>query len=214
MFFLLRSKDPTDGSVSYKSTDLKNSVSTESKHKYSKDTQKKMIIRKQSQIAETEMIDLMSIVNKSFNENILRRSRQVNTVNARMVFSKILRDRGCLLTQIGRFLRKDHSTIVNYMQNFDMYIRQDSHLMQSYLMCKEEFFLTHDPILSYKEEDLKKEILSLRSEINDFKLQEQRLNAYELKYSRLSELINLIDSRTPVGHEKKIKKRVERMFNE
>jgi hypothetical protein len=156
----------------------------------------------------------MAIVNKSFNDNILRRSRQVNTVNARMVFSKILRERGHLLTNIGRFLNMDHSTIVNYMHNFDVYFTQDKHLLNSYIQCREDFFLTHDPVLSYKEEDLRKEILSLRSEINDFKLQEKRINSSDQKYSRLEEIINLIDSRTPVGHEKKMKKRVERMFNE
>lgn len=167
-----------------------------------------------SKIAESEMASLTEIVNKHFNENILRKSRRVNLVNARMVFSKILRERGYTLSQIGRFLSKDHSTIVNYMSNFSTYLHQDRHLRESYMICAEELSRHHKPKETVNVEDLMKEVLSLRSEISQIKYREDKIRKTELRYSRLSEIINLIESRTPIGQEEKIKSRVERMFNE
>jgi hypothetical protein len=165
-------------------------------------------------LAQKEMDSLKDIVNQMFNVSIVKKCRRIETVNARMVFSKILRQRSYTLCDIGRYLKKDHSTVVHYMNNIDNFISHDERLNELYYKCRETFFETNDPLPSYKEKDLIKEVISLREIVEDMKNEVAKYRKRHEKYSRISEIINLIDSRTPVGQEGKIKKKVTEMFNE
>ena len=60
-----------------------------------------------------EMQQLADIVKSVFNEDVKDKIQRREIVDARMVFSKILRERGYTYASIGRFLKKDHSTIVH-----------------------------------------------------------------------------------------------------
>ena len=68
-----------------------------------------------------EMQELTEIIKSVFNEDVKDITRRREIVDARIVFSKILRERGYTHSAIGRFLRKDHSTILSYMRSMQSF---------------------------------------------------------------------------------------------
>ena len=57
---------------------------------------------------ETQTIILKQIVSEVFDVDILDKRRTRNVVDARGVYSKILKDKGFTLVFIGQSLNKDH----------------------------------------------------------------------------------------------------------
>lgn len=61
-----------------------------------------------------------------YNIDMLRfKSNSSGYVFPRMIFSYLCRKKGLTLTSIGRRLNRDHSTISNYLKNFDIYYEND-----------------------------------------------------------------------------------------
>lgn len=49
--------------------------------------------------------------------------------NVRAVVSIVARERGHAYPHIGRVMRKDHSSIVHYVKNFDTFVRRSPHIL-------------------------------------------------------------------------------------
>lgn len=156
-----------------------------------------------------EMNELKQIVQDMFRIDIDTKSRIRDAVDARMVFSRILRERGHQWSTIGRYLSKDHSTIIHLFQQSTNILPLDQRLMGMYMKCKEKF-------MQNKEEDAvvnKDELDFMKNQINILISENQKLEKYAAKCRRLDSIINLINSRTEVGKEKEIEKRINEMFN-
>ena len=166
-----------------------------------------------SEIAISDMDLLKSIVEEEFGHKILANNRTRDVVDSRIIFSKIIRERGHTFKSIGNYLYKDHSTIIHYEQQASNLIRIDKKTMEMYIRCRNRFEEHRTPVILHTDRDLIKEILSLRGQMDELLLQYEDIKKVEEKYKRLEPIINLIENRTPHGKENLIKRKINEMFN-
>jgi hypothetical protein len=167
---------------------------------------------------EPEMIQLKVIVNKKFGLDLNTNTRKRDFVNARLVYSKILRERGYTHEAIGRSLNRDHATIIYYCRCASNIFMQDRFLEKKYFECKALFFADIQPIETSDAEDtlaeqldtLKEKVYGLTAEN---KLLLSDLNDKVKKTKRINKIINLIEERTHYGKEELVEKKIREMFN-
>jgi hypothetical protein len=163
----------------------------------------------------SEMQELSDIIKSVFNEDVKDITRRREIVDARIVFSKILRERGYTHSAIGRFLKKDHSTILSYMRNVQSLLTQVDGLMQKYKVCRDSFFANKEDLIVVKVQNEKEmSIISLNNQIEKLILERKSVLEMEQKYTRLSTILEMIDKRTPKGKEKLVLKNINLMFND
>jgi len=78
-----------------------------------------------------------NIVNNLFGLDIMTKSRQRQYVNARMIYSKILRDQNHTYKSIAFSLRKNHASILHYVKSIDWLLSYDKDLLIKYKECIE-----------------------------------------------------------------------------
>ena len=161
----------------------------------------------------SDMELLKSIVEEEFGVKMFARERKRNNVDARMIFSKILIERGHTYTSIANYLYKHHSTIIHYSQQASNLIKTDKKTTDIYITCRNKFLESREPIVLHTDRDLVKEVLSLRSQLDELIVHYQEAKKVETKYKRIESIINLIDLRTPNGDENLIKRKINEMFN-
>lgn len=165
-------------------------------------------------IAKEEMNELKAIVEELFNVNIIKELRERETVEARMIFSKILRDRGYKFKAISTFLKKDHTTVIHYVTRIDVFMKHDPKLMERYFLVKTAFMKDRKSIAAkLTEHEVESKITALNNKIEELLLE----NEFHLKridrYNRIMNIIKVIDERTPIGEERFIEKAINSMFN-
>lgn len=152
---------------------------------------------------ESEVKSLKGIVEDIFFIDLASKKRKRDVVNARMVYSKILRDRGLKFDMIGDTINKDHSTICYYVAKLENHIEYDKNLYSKYRICKDLFLDNRAPLqLKNTEEQLRYEISKLRSLI---KRQDSE--------QRFKNVISILGDRVPVGEEKFIEDKIRSMLN-
>ena len=160
------------------------------------------------------MEKLKEIVSKVFDTNINIKTRKRNNVEARMIFSKILREDGNTFESIGNAINKDHSTIVYYVNQASVLIKQSIELSDKYLECKNCYIDNLDVVLpQMKYDELKNEVLELKLLINQLTIERNKIIKVQEKYNRIKKIINLVAERTHVGKEEFIEKKINQMFN-
>jgi molecular chaperone GrpE (heat shock protein) len=157
---------------------------------------------------------LKDIVEEVFDVKITERNRRVNLVNARMVYSKILKESGYRDGEIADVLKKDRTTIIHYKQHCDVFMSQDEDMMKKYIECKNRYNNLIPERMSSRTYDLEKTIINLTNKIDSLILERNNIKKIERKYARLQEIIDLIDERTPERMEKEIKRKINQMFND
>ena len=160
------------------------------------------------------MEKLKEIVSQVFDTNINIKTRKRNNVEARMIFSKILREDGNTFESIGKAINKDHSTIVYYVNQASVLIKQSIELSDKYLECKNCYIDNLDVVLpQMKYDELKNEVLELKLLINQLTIERNEIIKVQEKYNRIKKIINLVAERTHVGKEEFIEKKINQMFN-
>ena len=160
------------------------------------------------------MEKLKEIVSKVFDTNINIKTRKRNNVEARMIFSKILREDGNTFESIGNAINKDHSTIVYYVNQASVLIKQSIELSDKYLECKNCYIDNLDVVLpQMKYDELKNEALELKLLINQLTIERNEIIKVQEKYNRIKKIINLVAERTHVGKEEFIERKINQMFN-
>ena len=104
------------------------------------------------------------IVDNEFDVDILSKRRTMNLVNARLVYSYILRSRGTRLVRIAESIDKNHATILYLVRNAPAYFKQDEELNLQYQTCLSLFENHHSPIINYTRRELMKAYLTLDSQ--------------------------------------------------
>ena len=110
---------------------------------------------------------LTNLVCMSFKVNdLIKPCRLRPNVDSRRVYSQILKDRGWNLTQIGRSLHRDHSTIHHYLKDFEWLLTHDAKVRDQYLAIKDELdrSLHTDSLYSCEDNELIDKIYELRDE--------------------------------------------------
>ena len=160
------------------------------------------------------MEKLKEIVSKVFETNINIKTRKRNNVEARMIFSKILREDGNTFESIGNAINKDHSTIVYYVNQASVLIKQSIELSDKYLECKNCYIDNLDVVLpQMKYDELKNEAIELKLLINQLTIERNEIIKVQEKYNRIKKIINLVAERTHVGKEEFIERKINQMFN-
>jgi hypothetical protein len=155
------------------------------------------------EIARAEMNELKTIVEELFNVSIIKELRTRETVEARMIFSKILRDRGYKFKAISVFLKKDHTTVVHYMSRIDIFMKHDRNLMDKYFLAKGMFMKDRKSIASkMSEHELDSKITALNNKIEELLLENEFILKRNERYNRIMKIIKVIDERTPMGEER------------
>jgi hypothetical protein len=171
---------------------------------------------------ESEMKSLREIVNKVFEVDIMKKYRYRKFVDARMVFSKILRDRGYTVVSIAKFMKKDHTTILHYNVNFDVIITQDGKLRDRYSVCLNSFLQDREPIVQtftdkqlYNEvKKLNEQIVNLNNQIERISNDKEMLSKMLNRKTRFDEVLNVMDEKIPLGREQLVIDSIKRMFND
>jgi hypothetical protein len=160
------------------------------------------------------MEKLKEIVSQVFDTNINIKTRKRNNVEARMIFSKILREDGNTFESIGNAINKDHSTIVYYVNQASTLIKQSIELSDKYLECKNCYIDNLDVVLpQMKYDEIKNEVLELKLLINQLTIERNEIIKVQEKYNRIKKIINLVAERTHVGKEEFIERKINQMFN-
>lgn len=161
-----------------------------------------------------EFKELNKIVDEVFGISILSRRKPREAVDARMVFSKILLEKGYSYSAIARYLKRDHTTILHYMKNFETLIYQLQPLRHNLEVCRASFMENREPeYLTDGERLLKKSIDGLKDMVKKLHEENEKLMKLQNKYNRIGSIINIIDERTPKGKESFIKNKINQMFN-
>jgi hypothetical protein len=160
---------------------------------------------------------LTKIVNYHFECDINSRCRERRFVNGRMVFSHMLRQRGYTCSAIGRYMNRDHATVLHYAKNLTWYLKTDVVFQRKFDNVMDEFLNNYNPVYDMNKEDLKKEVFSCKSEIKSLHLElsclkkEQRENNKVL--NRVEDLYNMVVERTRKGTEKEVLIKLNHFYN-
>lgn len=85
------------------------------------------------------MQELKNIINEVFFVDIDVKCRNREVVDARKIYSKILRDKGYSYERIGSSIGKDHATIIHYVRNIEHLLAYDQLLKEKYIACENVF---------------------------------------------------------------------------
>lgn len=183
----------------------------ELKQKYLKDKSNQM----QHNQIEKEMESLKYIVNDVFKLNIMKASRTRELVDARLVYSKILRDRGHTFKSIGDSISKDHTTIVHYISTSNFVLKHYSALTEKYIICK-DILAKDSPFFSDQTNtiNLAMKIFNLNLKIDELMIERNNILKANEKYKRLKSIIDMIDFRTSDGDELIMQDKINKMLNE
>jgi hypothetical protein len=126
-----------------------------------------------------EIEKLKGIVNEAFLVDLDIDNRKRETVDARKIYSKILRDSGYSYQAIGKTINKNHATIIHYIKNIEHLLSYDKVLYFKYLACKDVFFFKKDTDIAIKDKLLDE----FFNYIEDYEKRTGRLpNSHECKH--------------------------------
>jgi hypothetical protein len=163
-------------------------------------------------------------------ENLRERRRYNDIINARMIYSYILRGLGYTLTDIGKSLGKHHATIINYLDNMEGYLHNDPALRKKFDKVSNSFLgegiaidndeLTVDSRLKYaelKELELKNRINILENRIKELTSEvlehrsSHKFNSDDI--DRFYNIFKLVKQRTKHGDEYKVFQKLNQMYD-
>lgn len=130
--------------------------------------------------------ELKRIVNDAFLVDIEIESRKRDVVDARKVYSKILRDSGYSYESIGKTINKNHATIMHYVKTIEHLMSYDQILRNKYIACKNVFIKNKKSILDQikKDVDIYVTVVRLTNELQE---------AIESKNKILNEFVDYIE---------------------
>ncbi len=156
-------------------------------------------------------------VEDAFEVDIHSRKREREIVNARITFAHILFERGYNKSMIGRYLNKNHATIIHYCKNCEGYLRTDKLFAEKFKQTQKNYKKNFDPVYQMDRERLKKEVFSLRKELNVVNceretLKNEREDALN-DHSRMDKIFRVLEQRTKHGTEDWIERKLNTWFN-
>lgn len=101
-----------------------------------------------------EIDELKKIVNDIFLVDIEVKDSKRGVVDARKVYSKILRDSRYSYELIGETINKNHATIIHYVKNIEYLLTYDKILRDKYVACKNIFIKKRKSIKEQTEKDV------------------------------------------------------------
>lgn len=164
-----------------------------------------------------EFEKLHKTIDEVFNVNMLTKSRERKNINARICFAHLLVDRGYSKSEVARYMKKNHATIIHYCKSYDTYSITDKVLHEKYKDVQAIYLDKFDHVYKMDRERLKKEVFTLREEISELNCQlqnqEEQLKEFRSKAHRMAAIHEIVDQRTKHGAEELIAKKLNTWFN-
>lgn len=157
--------------------------------------------------SKKEMEELVDIIKEVFGVDIREIGRKIDLVDGRLVFSKILRDRGYGIAVLGRHINKHHSSIIHYKDLANDLLHTNEAFASKYFICKDKFMCGRSNSIDIPTKE------TLNNEIDKLILEKSILLKKMHNNERLENIIKLIDSRTPNGKEDLVLRKINLMFN-
>tara|TARA_R110000765_G_scaffold39003_2_gene85085 strand:+ start:2053 stop:2706 length:654 start_codon:yes stop_codon:yes gene_type:complete len=175
---------------------------------------------------------LQVIVEEVFDAKIMLLNRKRDTVDARRIYSFILRERGYRYTKIGRFLQKNHATILHYTRDINVILKTNPSLMEKYLLCKKIFLEdleradaikaeSHDSTFQSAVYSMNQTIKKLEQQVEYLEVRNQSLTNQNEWYDKeisqynpkLNTLYKIITDRTKADTVTKLSKKLNTLYN-
>jgi|TARA_R110000787_G_scaffold44300_1_gene108783 hypothetical protein len=158
------------------------------------------------------------IIKQVFNISLDTKGRVRNLVDARMVFTKLMRDKKATYQSIALHLNlKSHASVMHYYKSIQFLMLHDKELKKKYDMCVKLYNLTDPAPNILKPDELKNRCLNLEDknkllslEIETLKKQLQKTSSQE---ERFKTIFDIIRTRTKLNTEKVIEKKLNTIFN-
>ena len=154
------------------------------------------------------------IVEEELSLDIMKVTRKRSVVESRMIFSKILRNYRHSFTDIGKYLNKDHTTIIHYISKLDGLLETEDAMMTTYMSCMETFISEKEPV-NLLDDKLTSEVnVVLMSKIQSLMIEKKALESKLYRgNARLKTIIAILDRNTPLGKEDEMEQKIRRMLN-
>jgi hypothetical protein len=145
-------------------------------------------------------------------------NRKREIIDARMIYAKILRERGASLSSIGMTINKDHTTIIHYIRTMNDLLVTDREVLRKYIKSKELLLLDEQELNLLDENDTLSELSRLKETVDvlekkNILLQDEneRLNR---EMERFRGILKVIEEATPIGQEKIVERKIKKMLDE
>jgi len=161
-----------------------------------------------------EAVKTLDFVEDFVGFKICNKSRKRPIVEARMMYAKLMkRYTRCSLSEIGRYIEKDHATVIHYLDNFIWLKKTDQAFSTKFDLLTEMY---EDFRKAWFDDDVyddKKKIKFLEVALEKTNYEKNILDTYFKKIQRIDSIIQLIEQRTPRGEEEYVEAKINRMFN-
>lgn len=155
-----------------------------------------------------EIVEKITMGNVSSNDRL-----RVN-VESRMIYSKLLRESGLTFKYIASSIGKDHTTIIHYVHLLSNLLETEPSVNHKYAKCRDLFFAGREKHkIEYDALHANKKLEEYVSAYRRVSGERDRALEFNKRVSRLRDIVELIDERTPKGQERKVWVMINRMFN-
>jgi|DEB0MinimDraft_12_1074336.scaffolds.fasta_scaffold11425_2 hypothetical protein len=167
---------------------------------------------------DTESAKLKKTIGIEFGLDIMENTRARKYVDARMIYSLILKERGYGCTLISRSINKTHCTVLHYLRIANDLLGQLPELRKIYSRVKKSHSVEYDVVYDMGAKELREYIYELRDSVDTLSLQLKELkttvDTYESNGGRFSKLFFILKSRVPEGKEEKLQSKLIQLINE
>jgi hypothetical protein len=153
--------------------------------------------------------------------DICEKNRKADSVNARIIYSHILREMGHNLSAIGQSIGRDHATIIHYLHSIDGWRSKDADFLKMYTDVNDRFISASRDLISFSNEIIESEKLrSLEDIAIDLKLSNRLLieRTKELedklkKFEKFEKIYDVVNERTRVSDEEWVIYKIKEFYN-
>jgi len=146
--------------------------------------------------------------------NVTSRDRLRVNVESRMIYAKLLRESGLTFKFIASSLGKDHTTIIHYVQLLSSLLETEPSVNHKYAKCRDLFFAgREDHKIEYDSVKLANQLEEYMQAYRKASNERDRAVDFNRRVSRLRDIVELVDERTPKGQERRVWTMINRMFN-
>jgi hypothetical protein len=160
-----------------------------------------------------EKDSLKDIVEAVFRTDIMSSRRYQSIVEARMVFAKILVDRGHSLSSIGKYINKNHATIIYYNKHLTYLLEQYPYLFNKYLQCKNAFLHNREPVIFLKERNVQSMMTKLMEKVDELIREKEELRSTLKSYKRFERIVELLHDKAKHYDDGILYQKINKIFN-
>tara|TARA_R110000782_G_scaffold260686_1_gene351975 strand:- start:6 stop:527 length:522 start_codon:yes stop_codon:yes gene_type:complete len=162
---------------------------------------------------------LEGVIGMVFDLDIMKRTRERDYVDARMMYCYILMGEGVTCTALAKNLTMNHSSVLHYRNRMPWVLKSDAIFRKKYehVMCVYAPNDETSDAYSFSTPKLVQEVIRLRKEAQGLLLRNEAMavsmKEVERREHRLASLYRVIQERTPIGREESFAHKLTKFYN-